>query len=224
MFFFDDYNVNAVMIMTKKILIFLTFTFLTLDYYSQSLPDNAILKNFKPFSTPRTNGRPGEVYRINEKGTKFIVQDVVAIREKSSDEGDIVGRMYFRADELLTLLNLEFDRLDIIPAEVKIVKAKREYNEQTDVDKVLYKNGKIRELIADPNSNYFIIREAILSKEITFRFSHETVKRIKRGLSALSKTKSTEEVDFPFEVQKKFKKEKRIFYLDQVIQLEPYDG
>lgn len=210
--------------MIKRLFFILFLVSLSLDYYSQSLPDNAILKSFKPFATPRTNGRPGEVYRINEKGTKFIVQDVVAIKEKVSEEGDIVGRMYFTADQLLTLLNLEFDRLDIIPAEVKIVKAKREYNEQTEVDKVLYNSGKIRDLIADPNSSYFIIRETILSKDVTFRFSHETVKKIKRGLASLSKSKSTEEVDFPFEVQKKFKKEKRIFYLDQPIQIEPYDG
>ena len=133
--------------------------FLTLSVFAQSLPENAILKNYRPFDTPRTNGRPGEVYRISENGTRYIVQDVLSIKEKASEEGDLVGRMYFTSEELLSLLNLEFDRLDIIPAEVKIVKAKREYNEQIDVDKVLYSDDKISELVADGNSSYFIIRE-----------------------------------------------------------------
>lgn len=208
----------------KNIAGLIIFLFGTVILEAQSLPPNAILKDFRPFSTPRTNGRPGEVYRIDANNKKFIVQDVAAIQEKISEEGDLVGRMYFTADELLTLLNLEFDRLESIPVEVKIVKAKREYNEQTSVDKVLYDKEKIRDLVADPNSSYFIIRETILSKDITFRFSHEVVKKIKKGASALTKVKSTEEVDFPFEIQKKFKKEKRIFFLDQDIKIEPYDG
>lgn len=208
----------------KNIARLIIFLFGTVILEAQSLPPNAILKDFRPFSTPRTNGRPGEVYRIDANNKKFIVQDVAAIQEKISEEGDLVGRMYFTADELLTLLNLEFDRLESIPVEVKIVKAKREYNEQTSVDKVLYDKEKIRDLVADPNSSYFIIRETILSKDITFRFSHEVVKKIKKGASALTKVKSTEEVDFPFEIQKKFKKEKRIFFLDQDIKIEPYDG
>lgn len=209
--------------MKKTFLIGFLSLFLCLDTFSQSLPPNAILKNYKPFETPRTNGRPGEVYRIDENGVKYIVQDVTQIKEKVSDEGDIVGRMYFTSDQLLTLLNLEFDRLDVIPAEIKILKATREYTEQTAIDKVLYENDKIRELIADPNSEYFIIREAILTKSVTFRFSGNIVNKIKRGSVALSKVKSTAEVDFPFEIQKKFKKEKRVFYLDQRIKLDPYD-
>jgi hypothetical protein len=210
--------------MKKTTQIVLILFILSFEVFSQSLPPNAILKNYRPFASPRTNGRPGEVYRIDENGVKFIVQDVSAIKEKVSEEGNLIGRMYFTSDELLALLNLEFDRLDVIPAEVKILKANREYTEQTVVDKILYDNGKIRELIVDPNSSYFIIREAILSKDITFRFSHETVKKIKRGGSVLTKVKSTEEVDFPFEIQKKFKKEKRVFYLDQHIQIDPYEG
>jgi len=202
----------------------IVFLFCTVILEAQSLPPNAILKDFRPFSTPRTNGRPGEVYRIDANATKFIVQDVITIQDKISEEGDLVGRMYFTAKELLTLLNLEFDRLDTIPVEVKIVNAKREYNEQTSVDKVLYEEEKIREIVVDPNSTYFIIRETILSKNITFRFSHEVAKKIKKGASSLTKVESTEEVDFPFEIQKKFKKEKRIFYLDQAIQIDPYDG
>jgi hypothetical protein len=197
--------------------------FLSLSLFAQSLPENAILKNYRPFDTPRTNGRPGEVYRISENGTRYIVQDVLSIKEKASEEGDLLGRMYFTSDELLSLLNLEFDRLDIIPAEVKIVKAKREYNEQIDVDKVLYSDGKISELVVDGNSSYFIIREAILSKDVTFRFSHEVVKKIKRGASALTNISPTEEMDFTFEIRKKFRSEKRIFFLDQPIQLDPYD-
>ncbi|MCB0729777.1 MAG: hypothetical protein KDC88_01990 [Ignavibacteriae bacterium] len=202
--------------------LFLIFLILT-ETFSQSLPENAILKNFHPFTTPRTNGRPGEVYRIDENGVKFIVQDVTAIKAKTSDEGDLVGRMYFTSNELLSLLNLEFDRLDTVPAEVKIVKAIREYTEQTTVDKVLYDDDKARELIVDPNSSYFMVREAILSKDITFRFSHEVVKKIKKGAAGLTEIKSEEELDFPFEIQKKFKSEKRIFYLQQAIHIDPYD-
>lgn len=202
---------------------FLIAILLVTSLVGQSLPENAILKNFRPFPTPRTNGRPGEVYRITKDGKKYIVQDIASIKEKKSEEGDLVGRMYFTADELLTLLNLEFDRVEIIPAEVKILKAVREYNEQTTVDKVLYENGKIRDLVVDKESKYFIIREAILTKVITFGFSHEIVKKIKRGANALNEVKSNKELDFPFEIQKKFKKEKRIFYLDQEIKIDPYD-
>lgn len=204
---------------------YLLFTFLVLSFnlYSQSLPTNAILKNYRPFESPRTNGRPGEVYRVDENGIKYIVQDVTQISQKVSDEGDLIGRMYFTDEELLTLLNLEFDRLEVIPAEVKIMKATREYTEQTTVDKVLYDGGKIRELIVDSNSKYYIIREAILSKDVTFRFSHEVVKKIKRGANALTEIKSTEELDFPFEIRKKFKIEKRVFYLNQKIEVDPYD-
>ena len=209
--------------MKKISLISLTILFLCFELFGQNLPPNAILRNFKPFDTPRTNGRPGEVYRIDENGVKYIVQDVIQIREKVSEEDDLIGRMYFTADQLLSLLNLEFDRLDVIPAEVKISKARREYNEQTTVDKVLYENGKIRDLVVDHNSKYFIIREAILSKIVTFNFSHETVKKIKRGDKALTKVGGDEEVDFPFSIQKKFKQEKRLFYLDQEIKIDPYD-
>ena len=131
--------------------------------------------------------------------------------------------MYFTSNELLSLLNLEFDRVEVIPVEVKIMKAKREYNEQADVDKILYEKEKIKELVLDPNSRYFIIREAILSKDVSFRFSHDVVKKIKRGGSVLTEIKSEKEHDFPFEIQKKFKSEKRIFYLEQEIGLDPYD-
>lgn len=208
----------------KKIpvILLVLFSFLS-EAVSQSLPENAILKNYKPFSTPRTNGRPGEVYRISGSGTKYIVQDMTEISEKVSEEGDLVGRMYFTSDELLSLLNLEFDRLDIIPAEVQIIKAKREYNEQADIDKILYEKEKIKDIIVDSQSRYFIIRETILSKDVTFRFAHEVVKKIKRGASALTEIKSEKELDFPFEIQKKFRTEKRIFYLDQEISLDPYD-
>ena len=202
-------------------LIILLFTITT---FAQSLPPNAVLKNFRPFDTPRTNGRPGEVYRIDENGKKYIVQDVTAIAHKESDEGDIVGRMYFTAEELLTLLNLEFDRLEVIPVEVKILKAKREYTEQIVVDNVLYNNDKVREIIADPDSKYYIVREAILTKDITFRFNHEVVKKIKRGSNTLTKVETAEEVDFPFEIRKKFKQEKRIFYKEQNVHIDPYDG
>ncbi|MCB0745297.1 MAG: hypothetical protein KDC67_15415 [Ignavibacteriae bacterium] len=208
----------------KKTVNILLFLFCAVILQAQSLPPNAILKNYKPFATPRTNGRPGEVYRIDEKGVNFIVQDVTTIKEKISEEGDLVGRMYFTSNELLTLLNLEFDRLDVVPCEVKIAKAVREYNEQTTVDKVLYSDGKIRELVKDENSKYFIIREAILSKDVTFRFSFDTVKKIKKGANTLTEIKTAAELDFPFEIQKKFKKEKRIFYLDQEIKIERYDN
>jgi len=208
--------------MRKGILTTLVLFFLAVDTFSQSLPPNAILKNYRPFETPRTNGRPGEVYRIDENEIKYIVQDIKQIKEKVSDEGDLVGRMYFTSGELLALLNLEFDRVEIVPVEVKISKAKREYTEQTTVDKVLYENGMARELIKDPKSRYYLIRETILTKDITFRFSPDIVKKIKRGATALVQN-TANEVDFPFEIQKKFKKEKRIFYLDQPIEKEPYD-
>ncbi len=208
--------------MKKAVRIFL-FIFITAILEAQSLPPNAILKDFRPFTTPRTNGRPGEVYRVDENGVRYIVQDVTAIKVKTSEEGDLVGRMYFTSGELLSLLNLEFDRMEVIPAEVKIIKAVREYNEQTAVDKVLYGSDKIRELIRDKNSKYYIIREAVLTKDITFRFSYETVKKIKKGADQLTEIKSQKELDFPFEIQKKFKNEKRIFYLDQEIKLDPYD-
>jgi len=206
--------------MIKLITFFLIFSF---SVMAQSLPSNAVLKNFRPFDTPRTNGRPGEVYRVSDDGVKYIVQDISSIKNKVSDEGDIIGRMYFTSDELLTLLNLEFDRLDVVPVEVKIVKAKREFTEQIPVDKVLYEDEKVRDIIADENSNYYIIREAILTKDITFRFGHDVVKKIKRGLTALTKSESSEEVDFPFEIRKKFKIEKRVFYKDQEIKMDPYD-
>ena len=207
----------------KKTVRILLFILIVTISEAQSLPPNAILKDFRPFTTPRTNGKPGEVFRIDQQGVRYIVQDVAAIKEKTSEEGDLVGRMYFTSDELLSLLNLEFDRMEIIPAEVKIVNAVREYNEQTTVDKVLYGGDKIRELIRDKNSKYYMIREAILSKDITFKFSYETVKKIKKGRDQLTEIKSQKEIDFPFEIQKKFKSEKRIFYLDQEIKLDPYD-
>lgn len=196
---------------------------LLVDLFGQSLPPNAILKNFKPFSTPRTNGRPGEVYRIDKNGKKYTVQDITSIKHKISEEGDLIGRMYFTADEMLTFLNLEFDRIKIIPAEVKIVKAQRQYTEQTAVDKVLYENEKVREIIVDKKSKYYLIREAIASKNITFKFSYDVVKRIKRGAAALTEKKSKGEIDYPFEIQKKFKSPKRIFYLEQKINIEPYE-
>ncbi|MFZ1290926.1 MAG: hypothetical protein WAR79_12595 [Melioribacteraceae bacterium] len=207
----------------KKIvgLILLLSTFLNLE--AQQLPTNAVLKDFRPFSTPRTNGRPGEVYRVDENGIKFIVQDVTSIKEKVSEEGDIIGRMYFTSEELLTLLNLEFDRIDVIPVEIKIINAIREYNEQTTVDKILYGDGKIRELVKDPKSKYYIIREAILTKDITFRFSLDVVKKIKKGANSLTEIKSNTEIDFPYEMQKKFKTNKRFFYLEQEIKIEPYE-
>lgn len=209
------------MLIRKKI-VFVLF-FFTIGLFAQSLPPNAILKDFRPFSTPRTNGRPGEVYRIGKTGKKFIVEDISAIKAKKSEEGTLIGRMYFTSTELLTLLNLEFDRIKIIPVEVSITQATREYNEQSALDKVLYENEKIRDIVVDENSKYFIIRETISSKKISFRFSPDIVKRIKKGVQALKEIKSTEELDFPYEVQKKFKKNKRIFFLDQRIKIEPYE-
>jgi hypothetical protein len=49
------------------------------------------------------------------------------------------------------------------------------------------------------------------------------VNKIKRGAASLTEVKSERELDFPFEIQKKFRTEKRIFYLDQEISLDPYD-
>ena len=100
----------------KKTVRILLFILIVTISEAQSLPPNAILKDFRPFTTPRTNGKPGEVFRIDQQGVRYIVQDVAAIKEKTSEEGDLVGRMYFTSDELLSLLNLEFDRMEIIPS------------------------------------------------------------------------------------------------------------
>ena len=100
----------------------------------------------------------------------------------------------------------------------------REYNKKTSVDKVLYENQKIREIVVDKKSKYYLIRETISSKDITFKFSYDVVKRIKRGAAALKEIKSSTELDYPFEIQKKFKQPKRIFYLEQKINIEPYEN
>ena len=43
---------------------------------SGKAPPNSLLPNFKPFDTPRTNCRPGTVYRCDENGINFIVKDI----------------------------------------------------------------------------------------------------------------------------------------------------
>ena len=188
--------------------------------------ENSVLKNFTHFSTPRTSGRPGTVYRINPDGKKFIVEDVNAIKSMESREADIRGRMNFPPEKILQVLNLEFENLDPVPVEVEILDAVREYTEQAQVDKVLWEKDKAEELVVDEKSDYFLIRETVSTKEIIYRFSEETIEFLKRGRSQLSKARSVgdEELDFPYEIKKEFEQPHRIFHLDQKIGAEHYGG
>ncbi len=78
-----------------------------------------MLKNFKPFETPRTNCRPGTVYRISKDSIKYIVQDVLQIKSEVSKDGNLIGQMTFSKEELLTMLNINFDS-EFVTAEVEI--------------------------------------------------------------------------------------------------------
>lgn len=189
----------------------------------EDMPQNSILKSFKPFPTPRTNCRPGTVYRIDEAGVNYFVHDVKAVKSNLSDDGTLIGQMTFTRDEVLQCLNLNFST-EYITAEVEIKDVTREYTEQTNVDDILWEKGKVDELIVDPKSSYFIIREAILSKSVTYRFDKITIDKLVTGLQSLKEKKALNDqvIDFPFSIQKTFKEPKRIFYLKQEIGLSPY--
>ena len=108
--------------------------------------------------------------------------------------------------------------------EVEIKEAVREYNEQTALDKVLWENGKVESIVVDELSKYFIIREAILTEEVTYRFSEEDYSSFITGKSYFKKAvpRGEFELDFPFYITKQFKEPRRVFYLKQQIGLEPY--
>jgi len=198
----------------KKLLI--TIYLVTTIGFAQSIP-NALLKNFKPFETPRTNCRPGTVYRISEDGVKYIVQDVKQIKSDESKDGTLIGQMTFSSEGILNMLNLSFNS-DFVTAEVEIKNAIRDFTEQASVDLALYENDIAEDIMLDENSEYFIIRETVASKEITFRFSRSSVQQLNTGKSRL-KEKSGEGIDFPFEIKKKFSDAKRFFYLEEKIEI-----
>ena len=185
---------------------------------------NSIFPNFEPYSTPRTNGRPGSVFRTDYTGVTFFAEDVAQIPENKSDEGDIVGRMFFSAQQLLQMLNIEFSSEEPIPVEVTLKQVVREYNEQTTLDNVLWGSGKIEKLVVDENSSYYIIRETVSTKEVSFRFSKEDYDKIITGADQLIKRKGKKgaEPDFPYEISKKWKEPHRVFFLKQDIGLEQY--
>jgi hypothetical protein len=212
---------NTIIIILSALLI----PFAGLDAQSDSLKyQNSVLNNFEHFSTPRTSGRPGAVYRINPAGKRFIVEDVNSIQSLKSSEGTIKGRMNFPPQKIMEVLNLEFNGLDPVPVEVEIIDAVREYTEQTKVDRILWENDKIEELVVDEKSTYFLIRETISSNEIIYRFSKETVDALVRGKNQLTEARSVGDtvLDYPFEIKREFDEPRRLFHLDQKIELDYY--
>jgi hypothetical protein len=190
---------------------------------SLGIPQNSVLKNFHPFVTPRTNYRPGTAFRIDNDNRQYFVEDIKSIKDFTSEEGTIIGRFVFTKDELLSVLNIEVGS-DYIELEVEIKDAVREFNEQTAIDRVLWENGKIEAIVVDETSSYFIVREAILTKEITYKFSEADYSSFVTGKSELKKAvpRGDFELDFPYYVTKQFKEPRRVFYLKQQIGLEPY--
>jgi hypothetical protein len=192
--------------------LFVLIYFIATIVFAQSVT-NSLLKNFKPFETPRTNCRPGTVYRTSDKGVLYIVQDIKQIKSEISSDGTLIGQMTFSNKELLTMLNLNFGS-DFVTTEVEIKNAVREYTEQANVDLVLYENDIAEDIMLDEESEYFIIRETVSSQNITFRFSKNSISQLTSGKSNL-KEKSGEGVDFPFEISKKFTDSKRFFFLEE---------
>ena len=188
---------------------------------SGKAPPNSLLPNFKPFDTPRTNCRPGTVYRCDENGINFIVKDIKAIKGLTSNDGTLIGQMTVSREELLQVLNLNFD-LKYVIAEVEIKNAEREFTEQTNVDNILWEEGEAEEILIDEESKYFIIRETVSAKEITFRFNNVAAAMLLTGKSTLKKKEGREGevVDFPYSISKKFKEPKRLFYLEEKISSE----
>ncbi|MBN1299596.1 MAG: hypothetical protein JW995_00105 [Melioribacteraceae bacterium] len=209
--------------MKRVMLILLIAHLCAFGQENSSRPANSVYKNFKPFSTPRTNYRPGTVYRLSADNVQYVVKDISSIKSLESYEGDVVGRMVFSKEEMLECLNIEFTD-EFVTTEVELKDAVREYTEQTNVDNILWNNDAVDELIVDPESSYFIIRETVSVKEITFRFDKTTADNIASGKSSL-KEKSTAGdtvIDYPFSITKKFSEPKRLFYLDQKIEMKPY--
>ena len=198
----------------KKLL--LTIYLIATIVFAQSTP-NSLLKNFKPFETPRTNCRPGTIYRISEDGVQYIVQDVKQIKSEVSSDGTLIGQMTFTSNELLTMLNLKFNS-PFITAEVEIKNATREYTEQANVDLVLWENDVAEDIMLDEESKYFLIRETVSSQNIIFRFSRDSFAQLTTGKQSL-KEKGGEGVDFPYELSKKFSDPKRFFYLEENIKI-----
>ena len=198
----------------KKILLilYLISTFV----FGQSI-QNSLLKNFKPFETPRTNCRPGTVYRISKDGIKYIVQDIKQIKSEVSSDGTLIGQMTFTSDELLTMLNLKFNS-PFVTVEVQIKNATREYTEQANVDLVLWENDVAEDIMLDEESEYYLIRETVSSQNIVFRFSKKSFSQLVTGMQSL-KEKGGEGVDFPYELSKKFSNPKRFFYLEENIKI-----
>lgn len=207
----------------KRVILILLFLAAQISFaqLSTNYPANSIYKNFRPFPTPRTNYRPGTVYRVAPDNKIYVVEDVKAINSYESIEGNVVGRMTFTSEEILSLLNIELEKYSFVSLEVEMKDVVREFNEQTTVDRVLWENERVENLIVDPKSKYFIIRETLTPKEITYRFSEESYKSILGGLNNLQKT-SGEGIDFPYFITKKYKEPVRLFYLDQIIGLKPY--
>jgi hypothetical protein len=199
--------------------LFLLLFFISIVSFSQT-NTNSLLKNFKPFETPRTNCRPGTVYRIGTNGVEYIVQDVKQIKSNESNDGTLIGQMTFSNQDLLKMLNLNFNS-DFITAEVEIKDAIREFTEQANVDLALYENEIAEDIMIDDSSNYFVIMETVATKEITFRFSKSSIDLLTTGKSLLSE-KTGNGIDFPFEIKRKFSDLKRIFYLEQ--KLDPPSG
>jgi len=188
--------------------------------------ENAILKDFIPFSTPRTSGRPGSVFRISASGKRFFVEDIKQIKSYISKDGNIKGIMYFTPSEILEILNLNFNDNDVIKCEVGIKNVIREYTDQANVDKVLWDDDKAEDIVVDEKSKYYLIRETISTKEITYSFSSETIARLIRGKDQLTnlEAQGNGQVDFPYQIKKKFKTPHRIFYLDQKIGEKAYEN
>ena len=205
----------------KKVILILFLLSAEIMSQGGKAPPNSLLQNFKPFDTPRTNCRPGTVYRCDENGVQFIVKDIKQIKGLVSNEGNLLGQMTFSREDLLQILNLNFN-LQYVTAEVEIKNAEREYTEQLNVDQVLWEDEQAAEIITDDESRYYIIRETISSKEITFRFNNVAAAMLLTGKSSLKKKESKDDeiIDFPYSITKKFKEPKRLFFLDEKISSE----
>jgi hypothetical protein len=205
----------------KKVIIILLLA--STFYFAQSgkVPPNSLLPNFKPFDTPRTNCRPGTVYRLDENRVQFIVKDIKQIKGLVSNEGTLIGQMTFSRGDLLQILNLNFD-LQFVTAEVEIKDVVREFTEQSNVDQVLWEDEYAADLMTDEVSKYFIIRETISAKEITFRFNNAAAAMLLTGKPSLKmkEPKDGEIIDFPYSITKKYKEPKRLFFLDEKISYE----
>lgn len=202
--------------------------FLSVSIFAQSTNDlrpNAIYKNFKPFETARTTGRPGTVFRIDTNEVKYYVEDVRAVKSFESSEGNVKGRMYFKKGEILSLLNLDFSTDELIPVEVELQNVIREYNEQSTLDRVFWDDDKAGDLIQDRYSRYFVIREAVLCDEATFKFSNVSISELISGKYQLNEVKLKGDAvdEYPFYITIKFDEPKRLFYLEQEFWLDPYE-